>query len=303
MRALNGKTAFVTGGASGIGFALCKSFLRRGMNVVVADIRQDHLDAARSALGDAADTSARFMRVDVTDRKAMAAAADATERAFGKVHVLCNNAGVGDGVPIDRAAFEDWDWVLSVNLGGVVNGLVTFIPRIKAHGEGGHILNTASMHSFIALPAWGGIYSASKFAVRGLSESLRLALAPFNIGVSVLCPGLTRTSIGESYALRPAHLAAPPRPTESLHPTAQVVPPPPGSGMDPAEIGEMAAAGIERNELYIFTHPEHREELGELFDEALGAFPPAGPIDPGRRAFEEARRAATAAAKSLMPRG
>jgi NAD(P)-dependent dehydrogenase (short-subunit alcohol dehydrogenase family) len=302
MRPLSGKTAFVTGGASGIGFAMCESFLRRGMSVVVADIRQDHLDAARAALGDAA-SRARFLRVDVTDRKAMAAAAQETERAFGKVHLLCNNAGVGDGVPIDRAAFEDWDWVLGVNLGGVVNGLVTFIPRIKAHGEGGHILNTASMHSFIALPAWGGIYSASKFAVRGLSESLRLALAPFNIGVSVLCPGLTRTNIGESYGLRPAHLAAPPRDVQPLHPTAQVVPPPPGSGMDPAEIGEIVARGIERNEFYLLTHPEHREELGALFDEALGAFPASGPVDAGRRAFEEARRTATAAAKALMPRG
>ena len=163
MKQLFNKTAFVTGGASGIGLAIAREFLDNHMNVVIADVRQDHLDAAKAALSDRQDRAA-FLRVDVTDREAMAEAANETERLFGKIHVLCNNAGIGDGVPLDRASYEDWDWVLNVNLGGVINGIVTFVPRIKAHGQGGHIVNTASMHSFLALPSWGGIYSASKFA-------------------------------------------------------------------------------------------------------------------------------------------
>jgi len=301
MKELSGKTAFVTGGASGIGLAMTRAFLAQGMRVAVADIRQDHLDAARESLAQRAER-ARFLRLDVTDRAALQAAAEESERAFGKIHLLCNNAGVGDGVPIDQAAYEDWDWVLSVNLGGVINGLVTFLPRIKSHGEGGHIVNTASMHSFIALPPWGGIYSCSKFAVRGLSESLRLALSPFNIGVSVLCPGLVQTNIGESYALRPAALTPKSRSAEPLHPTAQVSPPAPGSGMDPSEVAARVVRGIQRNDFYILTHPDHRQELRELFDEVLAALPDAQAIDPGRQAFEEARRTATAAAKALMPR-
>jgi NAD(P)-dependent dehydrogenase (short-subunit alcohol dehydrogenase family) len=232
----------------------------------------------------------------------MSNAADEVERAFGKVHLLCNNAGVGDGVPIDQAGYDDWDWVLKINLGGVINGIVTFLPRIKAHGEGGHILNTASMHSFVALPAWGGIYTTTKFAIRGMSESLRLALAPFNIGISVLCPGLVKTNIGDSFKLRPT-----PRvqaaPAELAHPTAQITPPPAGSGMDPAEVAAQALKGIMRNDFYILTHGENREELRGTFDEALAAFPQSHQIDPGRKAFEDERRHKTAIAKALMPRG
>ena len=301
MKDLTGKTAFITGGASGIGLAMARRFLQERMNVVIADIRQDHLESARAGL-DAFASRTRFLRLDVTDRPAMAEAAAETERAFGRVHLLCNNAGIGDGVRIDTATYEDWDWVLGVNLGGVINGVVAFLPRIKAHGEGGHILNTASMHSFIALPAWGGLYSTSKFAVRGLSESLRLALAPYDIGVSVLCPGLVRTNIAESHTLRPLHLAPKRAPADPPHPTAQVEPPAAGSGMDPAEVAEHVLRGIRANAFYILSHTEHRPELEEQFAEVVAAIPATTQIDPGRRAFEEARRRNTAAAKALMPR-
>lgn len=302
MKIMAGKTAFITGGASGIGLAMARCFHREGMNVVVADIRADHLDEARTQFG-ASASRLHFLRLDVADRNAMARAADEAERVFGRVHLLCNNAGIGDGVLIDTATYEDWDWVLSVNLGGVINGVVTFLPRIKAHGEGGHILNTASMHSFIALPSWGGLYSTSKFAVRGMSESLRLALAPFDIGVSVLCPGLVRTNIAESHALRPAHLDPARVAAVSPHPTARVTPPAPGSGMDPAEVAEHVLHGIQKNAFYILSHTEHRPELEEQFQEVLAAIPPARQIDAGRKAFEEARRSSTAAAKALMRAG
>lgn len=301
MKDLAGKTAFITGGASGIGLAMTKTLLDEGMNVVVADVREDHLEAARNEAGRHA-ARVRFLKLDVSDRDAMARAAEETERAFGNIHLLCNNAGVGDGVPIDNAGYEDWDWVLGINLGGVINGIVTFLPRIKAHGEGGHILNTASMHSFVALPAWGGIYTTTKFAIRGMSESLRLALAPFNIGVSLLCPGLVRTNIGDSFKLRPASRAPRPAASGPPHPTAQITPPPADSGMDPAEVAARALEGIKHNEFYILTHLESKDELREIFDEALAAFPKSQDMDPGRSAFEQERREKTAAAKALMPR-
>jgi NAD(P)-dependent dehydrogenase (short-subunit alcohol dehydrogenase family) len=301
MKELSGKTAFITGGASGIGLAMAGTFLHEGMNVVVADLRPDHLDAARRELAHHAGRL-RFLQVDVSNRDAMVSAAGEAQCAFGSIHLLCNNAGVGDGVLIDRAGYEDWDWVLKINLGGVINGIVTFLPHMKAHGEGGHILNTASMHSFLALPAWGGIYTTAKFAVRGMSESLRLALAPFNIGVSLLCPGLVKTNIGDSFKLRPASRSPQSTPAPPPHMTAQITPPPAGSGMDPSEVAARVLEGIKRNDFYILTHPENKEELLEIFAEALSAFPQSREMDPGRKAFEDERRQKTAMAKTLMSR-
>jgi NAD(P)-dependent dehydrogenase (short-subunit alcohol dehydrogenase family) len=300
LRDLFGKVAFVTGGASGIGNSMARAFLHAGMTVVVADIRQAHLDRCAAEL--ASEKNVHFIRLDVSDRAAMAEAADETERVFGKIHLLCNNAGVGDGVAIDNAGYDDWDWVLKINLGGVINGIVTFVPRIKAHGEGGHIVNTASMHSFVALPAWGGIYTTSKFAVRGLSESLRLALAPFNIGVSLICPGLVNTNIGDSFRSRPTSHSPQPAASQPPHPTAQVTPPPAGSGMDPAEVAERTLEAIRHNDFYVLTHLENKEELRGLFEEVLAAFPRSQDMDPGRKAFEDERRQKTAAARALMPR-
>ena len=146
------------------------------------------------------------IELDVTDRKAMERAADETQRVFGKVHLVCNNAGVSIFGPMDQATYEDWDWIMGVNVDGVINGIQSFVPRIKAHGEGGHIVNTASMAGLIVGPGFG-IYSASKFAVFGLTSSLRYDLAPHNIGVSVLCPGFVRSNIHEAVLARPNHLA------------------------------------------------------------------------------------------------
>src|SRR6185437_2738295 len=175
MKDVDGKTAFITGGASGIGFGMAQAFLKAGMKVVMADVRQDHLDEAATVLK-GSNLPYHFIQLDVTDRDAMARAADEVERVFGKVHVVCNNAGVGGNAPMEEAEYEDWDWVVGVNFGGVVNGVKTFVPRIRAHGEGGHIVNTSSMAGIIPLTSQGGIYAASKFAVRGLTDSLRLSL-------------------------------------------------------------------------------------------------------------------------------
>src|SRR5262245_60349878 len=143
MKDVKNKVAFITGGASGIGLAMARVFVREGMKVVIADIRRDHLDEAMASF-DGFD-SVHAIELDVSDREAMSRAGNETERVFGKVHVLCNNAGIGIGGPLKLATYDDWDWVMSVNLGGVINGVQTFLPLILAHGEGGHIVNTSSM--------------------------------------------------------------------------------------------------------------------------------------------------------------
>ncbi|MDE2043496.1 MAG: SDR family NAD(P)-dependent oxidoreductase, partial [Alphaproteobacteria bacterium] len=143
MQNLAGKTAFITGGASGIGLGVAKALLGAGMNVVIADIRDDHLAGAQAEL--AAPDKVLALKLDVTDRAAYECAADAAEACFGNIHILCNNAGVAVVGPTELATFADWDWCMNVLLGGAINGVVTMLPRILKHGEGGHILNTASM--------------------------------------------------------------------------------------------------------------------------------------------------------------
>src|SRR5262249_4027692 len=148
MKDFEGKVAFITGGASGIGFGMARTFLKAGMKVVIADNNDRNLAEAREYLK--GNNKVHFIKVDVTDREAMARAADETERVFGKVHIVCNNAGINLFNDIGEATYDDWDWILGVNLGGVVNGVRTFVPRIKSHGEGGHVINTASMAAFIS---------------------------------------------------------------------------------------------------------------------------------------------------------
>ncbi len=292
MKDVDGKTAFITGGASGIGFGMARVFLKNGMKVVMADVRQDHLDEAASVLK-GSNLPYHFIKLDVTDREAFARAADETERVFGKVHVVCNNAGVGANAPIDQADWEDWDWVMGVNLGGVVNGVKTFVPRIKSHGEGGHVVNTSSMAGIIPLTATGGIYAASKFAVRGLTDSLRLALGQYNIGVSVLCPGLVHTNIMDGEKSRPEHLKA-----KTQHPPRHVGASSGNAGMNPVEMGERVLRGIRRNDAYILTHGEFKDEVAGLFSDILASFPTDDNIDPGRLEFENRRRAMTEEAKA-----
>jgi NAD(P)-dependent dehydrogenase (short-subunit alcohol dehydrogenase family) len=273
---------------------MARAFAAAGMKVVVADVREDHLEEALAQLP-AGDVHG--IRVDVTDREAMAQAADEVERVFGKVHVLCNNAGVNLFNDVGSATYQDWDWILGVNLGGVVNGVVTFVPRIKAHGEGGHVVNTASMASIVAGPG-AGIYTASKFAVRGLSEALRWSLLPHRIGVSVLCPGLVKSRIYESDRIRPAHLSTDTTPADAQF--MSVLPQIHEAGMEPDEVGEKVLRAIRRNDFYVFTHPEFRDELREIFDEALAALPDE-PAPPERIAFEDGRRAAKAQARAAWP--
>lgn len=293
MRDVEGKVAFITGGGSGVGLGMAKAFRAAGMKVAIADIRDDHLEEATAELG--GDVLA--IRLDVTDRDAFARAADEVERVFGNVHVLCNNAGINLFNDIADATYQDWDWVLGVDLGGVVNGVVTFVPRIKAHGERGHVVNTASMAAYVAGPG-AGIYTTAKFAVHGLSDALRWSLLPHGIGVSMVCPGLVKSKIYESDLIRPVDLSTDVTPADPGF--MRILPGLHEAGMDPDEIGEKVLRAITNNDFYVFTHPDHRDELRGIFDETIAAFPDE-PIPPERLAIEDGRRAGKAAALASWP--
>lgn len=276
MEQVQGKVAFITGAASGMGLAMARSFADAGMKVVIADVEEQALNQVAKEFG-ASNREFMTIQVDVTDRAAMQAAAEATIDRFGKVHVLVNNAGVGVGGKLDAMSYNDWDWVLGVNLDGVVNGLQSFVDHIKSHGEGGHIVNTASMAGHLAIPGLG-IYNASKFAVVAISETLKADLAEQDIGVSVLCPGLVDTNIFGSGRNRPNELQAE---TDTSDLASALF----GEGtpeermqrlrtmaLDPALVGDMVLHAIRENELYIFTHPEIEEAVSQRASGMTEAF-------------------------------
>jgi NADP-dependent 3-hydroxy acid dehydrogenase YdfG len=269
MENLAGKVAFVTGGASGIGLGIAKAFANAGMKVVIADIRPDHLDNAVSVFksrGQSVDP----IPLDITDRPAMAEAAAATVRLHGKVHVLVNNAGIGIGGPLKLAKYDDWDWGLDVNLNGVVNGIQEFLPRILAHGEGGHIVNTSSMAAVLPISR-AGIYIAAKAAVMAISEVLRGELAEDNIGVSAFCPGPVQTNIAQTARLRPERYSQ----NSGYAQFEQRLGDRPNNPlwMDHEEVGERVLRGVLRNDLFIFTHPEFKEGVRQRGEAILSAFP------------------------------
>jgi NAD(P)-dependent dehydrogenase (short-subunit alcohol dehydrogenase family) len=271
MRELAGKTAFVTGGASGIGFALGAAFAQAGMKVMLADIETDALAEAVKSLHDFG-RNVRGVACDVADPVSVERAAKASYQAFGNVHVVCNNAGVAAAGGVDNISLDNWRWVLDVNLMGVLHGIRTFLPHIRAHGEGGHIVNTASMAGMNSGLGFSP-YVASKFAVVGMSEGLATQLKPFAIGVTVLCPGYVRTRIGESGRNRPQRYGA----TQTPDPAS-----PAGlllaqiserlqSGLDPLDVASRVLAAIREDELYVFTHPEMRAELEDRFAAIMAA--------------------------------
>ena len=271
MRELAGKTAFVTGGASGIGFALGAAFAEAGMKVMLADIETDPLAEAVKSLHDFGP-NVRSVACDVADPVSVERAAKASYQAFGNVHVVCNNAGVAAAGGIDNISLDNWRWVLDVNLMGVLHGIRTFLPHIRAHGEGGHIVNTASMAGMNSGLGFSP-YVASKFAVVGMSEGLATQLKPFGIGVSVLCPGFVRTRIGESGRNRPDRYGATQTPDPAspagllIAQIAERV----QSGLDPSDVAARVLAAIREEELYVFTHPEMRAELEDRFAAIMAA--------------------------------
>jgi NAD(P)-dependent dehydrogenase (short-subunit alcohol dehydrogenase family) len=273
MRELAGKTAFVTGGASGIGLALSRAFAEAGMHVMLADIETNALVAAVDSLRDIAP-AVRGVTCDVADPASVERAANASFDAFGKVHVVCNNAGVAAGSGIDNISLENWRWVLDVNLMGVLHGIRTFLPHIRGHGEGGHIVNTASMAGLNSGLGFSP-YSASKFAVVSMSEGLAPQIKHLGIGVTVLCPGFVRTRISESGRNRPERYG-PTQAPDSASPTgalatqiAQLV----RSGIDPSDVAAQVLTAIRNDELYVFTHHDAnwRAELETRFAAILAA--------------------------------
>jgi len=271
MRELAGKTAFVTGGAGGIGFALARAFAQGGMKVMMADIEADALQAAVESLQEISP-DIRGTICDVADAASVERAAQATFNAFGRVHVLCNNAGVAAGGGIDHISLDNWRWVIDVNLMGVLHGIKSFLPHIRAHGEGGHIVNTASMAGMENELGFSP-YGASKFAVVSMSEGLAMQLEPHGIGVSVLCPSFVRTRIGESGRNRPGRYGQS-KPLDPASPAAAMVA---GiatqieAGIDPASVAVRVLTAIRENELYIFTHPGMRAKVEARFAAILAA--------------------------------
>src|SRR5882757_5046642 len=263
MRELAGKTAFVTGGAGGIGFALGRAFAEAGMKVMLADIETEALTAAVNSLHNIGP-EVRGVPCDVADPASVDRAAKETIQAFGNVHVICNNAGVAAGGGIDNISLDNWRWVLDVNLMGVVHGVRSFLPHIRAHGEGGHIVNTASMAGMINGMGFSP-YAATKFAVVSMSEGLAPQLKALGIGVSVLCPGFVRTGIGES-GRNQTDRYGPTPPLDLNSPAAAMVAEIARrlqAGLEPTVVAAKVLDAIRNDELYVFTHPEMREFLDE----------------------------------------
>jgi NAD(P)-dependent dehydrogenase (short-subunit alcohol dehydrogenase family) len=271
MREFAGKTAFVTGGAAGIGLALGRAFAQAGMKVMLADIEADALQATVKSLQEISP-DVRGTICDVADAASVQRAAQASFDAFGRVHVVCNNAGVAAGGGIDHISLDNWRWVIDVNLMGVLHGIKSFLPHIRAHGEGGHIVNTASMAG-MQVGLGFSPYGASKFAVVSMSEGLSLQLKPHGIGVSVLCPSYVRTRIGESGRNRPERYGQS-QPLDPASPAAAMVAEIARqleAGLDPATVAARVLTAIREDELYIFTHQGMRGEVEARFAAILAA--------------------------------
>ncbi len=267
MKQLEGRTAFVTGGASGIGLSMARSFGRAGMNVVVADIDPDAIKVALADLH-ARQVKAIGVECDVASRASVERAAQEALDEYGKVHVVCNNAGVGVGGPIEDMRPKDWNWIVDVNLMGVVYGTEVFVPIMRAQGEGGHFVNTASMAGMVSPPGMEP-YTATKFAVVAMSEGWRGQLEPLDIGVSVLCPGFVKTRIHESGRARQEEYGETvPAEDADMTGAAEFV----LNGLDPDRVGERVLEAVRDNELYIFTHPDMRPAVEARFNDIMSAF-------------------------------
>ena len=287
---LNGKVAVVTGAASGIGLSLSRRFAAEGMRVVMADIEPDALAVAAGELR-AGGAEVHLEVVDVSVGEDVDRLADAALEAFGAVHLVCNNAGVGGGGSLETLSTADWEWVLGVNLWGVIHGIRAFLPLLLAQGEG-HIVNTASLAGLIAAPFMGP-YNASKSAVVAISETAHaeLAIAGTDVGVSVLCPAWVRTRIHESDRNRPeSHRARSGAAQERDSAMAEVIAGLIENGLDPDDVAGQVLDAVRAKRFWVLTHPESREFVRARTDAAVGrpaaatALPPLsggrrGPID------------------------
>lgn len=275
MTDVQGRTAFITGGANGIGLGIARALARGGAKLVLVDLDTDALGRAKAELQD--QVAVETFQLDVRDRDAYALIADAAERALGPVSLLFNNAGVAGGVPTGKLTYDLWDWSIGINLYGVINGIQTFLPRMVERGQGGHIVNTAS-GAGLAATSSGVLYCTAKYGVVGLSEALNGELASAGIGVSVLCPGPVATDIvqrsadalpkdGLALTQDQARLAAERRAmmSEALKKM--------GAGID--KVGEMVLGAVRENRLYIHTDRIMEGAIKARTEAILAAMPPA----------------------------
>ena len=269
MREIKGKTAIVTGAASGIGLGIAKALAHAGANLVLADLRPDALDVARKTI-EAIGVRAVGVTIDVSDAQSVALAGNAALDAFGALHIAVNNAGVAmHGTALEQVSLEEWDWVIGVNVKGVINGIRTFVPMIRSHGDGGHVVNTGSVSSlFVREGRDQGAYAMTKYAVLALSEALEQELAGSGIGVSVLCPGGVTTSIFDSAATRPERFGGSYRrpQQEALKATFAA------SALPPEVVGRRVLQAIRDNEFYVLTHTGEREIISARLDRIKAAF-------------------------------
>ncbi|HQS68024.1 MAG: dehydrogenase [Novosphingobium sp. 28-62-57] len=285
MQSFENQIAFITGGASGAGFGQAQVFGRAGAKIVVADIRAEAVAKAVADLT-AEGITAHGITLDIMDRAAYAAAADEVEAVFGAAPTLLfNTAGVNSFGPVENTSYDDFDWIIGVNLGGVINGMVTFVPRMIASGKPGHIVTTSSvgglMGSALAAP-----YSAAKAAVVNLMEGYRMGLEKYQIGVSVLCPANIKSNIAEASKLRPAQFGQSgyvenEDSIASLHSIHQ-------HGMDPVELAQHVKAAIEANQLYVIPYPEMKDALRAHFDAIVDSVLPLEADPEGARLRTEA---------------
>jgi NAD(P)-dependent dehydrogenase (short-subunit alcohol dehydrogenase family) len=262
---LDGRVAVVTGAASGIGLGLATRFVAEGMKVVLADIEVSALGKAVEKLrADGGDVVG--VPTDVTDAAAVAGLADATMSQFGAVHVVCNNAGVGGGGLSWEMPLSTWEWVLGVNLWGVIHGIRAFVPLLLQQPEG-HVVNTASVAGLVAAPFMGP-YNASKHAVVGVSETLHheLTFVGSNVKVSVLCPGWVNTRIADSERNRPAHLAVEPGADSGMREVLQSML---EQGMAPDDVAAKVVDAIRGERFWVLTHDDAGDQWMQAVERRL----------------------------------
>lgn len=270
---VEGKVAFITGGSSGVGLGIARAFAAAGMKIAVGYRTKKHLDEAMKYFVGAGQR-VHAINIDVTDRSSMEQAAAETVKVFGKVHVLVNNAGIAGFASLKDTSYEDWSWMMDVNVNGVFNGVHSFLPRILSHGEGGHVIATSSMNGLIGVPGLA-CYTTSKFAVVGMMEALRAELDPRQIGVSAFCPSLVVSRFPSSSRNRPIGL-----PETSFNKGAEMLSAAramadPKVAMDPLMAGQCVLRGMRNNDLYIFTHPGFEQILRRRSEALLASSPRA----------------------------
>ena len=281
-----GKTAFITGGASGIGLGIAKVLVSRGAQVVLADLRQDHIDDALADFaGGGKSNAVSALQLDVTNRSAYRQAAEKMQEEFGGIDILVNNAGVGLEGPVLEATYADYDFGFGVNVGGVINGFVEFMPQIIAHGRGGHIVSTASLAAEVVMPEHLAIYAASKAAVCHYCEAVKGVLGTKGIGVSILLPGPVKSRIHEANQNRPEQFREGSGYSASEERLSRRIVG--DDWMDPVEVGNLVADGILSNATYLVTHGMFKSAMRARTEAVLAATPDRTETMPDFNRFRE----------------